>query len=427
MSRSNKALRTKRCHVNMSSKAQDMMENMTEETVEQHLASTKKKMKRSLETLDREPPQTLVFFHCEFRYNLISNKRKNYTEDTLSVGGFDTMVFSEDIKNIPENNKANYKEKDELAEDEFKKSLAEADIINIKREITTTISNIRSTTTIEDFDTKQVDFIKRILEIKLKPDMSNYTFLRGMKNDVPSSKWCHEMVYCDSSASARKADVSKNVMIAVFVNEILLRSSMAMNDINDSISTTPQQPTRARRTTPNNSRNRPRAVTPEMVCFFVVKLKMLFSALITLFIIGGDIPSTSQASSSTSTSSTSTDADSQRSLIDKYKLQEAVNRGFVPADPPKKWEATPEKRQELLQLKKDAMVLMARERYLKQQRQKEQKEASVSNENETTSTVSTSSLAGNNYSQINPVDEGELRRRQILEATERRWSKEVNK
>lgn len=70
------------------------------------------------------------------------------------------------------------------------------------------------------------------------------------------------------------------------------------------------------------------------------------------------VPSASQASSSTSTSA---DVISQQSLIDKYKLQEAVNRGFVPSEPPKKWEATPEKRQELLQLKKDAMILKARE------------------------------------------------------------------
>ncbi|CAB4411976.1 unnamed protein product [Rhizophagus irregularis] len=36
-----KNLRTKRCHVNISSKTQDMMENMAEETVKAHLATTK--------------------------------------------------------------------------------------------------------------------------------------------------------------------------------------------------------------------------------------------------------------------------------------------------------------------------------------------------------------------------------------------------
>src|ERR1044072_8924573 len=67
------------------------------------------------------------------------------------------------------------------------------------------------------------------------------------------------------------------------------------------------------------------------------------------------IPSTSQASTSSKGIST------QQSLIEKYKLQDAVKRGLIPSEPPKKWEASAEKRQELLQWKKDAMVLQARE------------------------------------------------------------------
>ena len=51
----------------------------------------------------------------------------------------------------------------------------------------------------------------------------------------------------------------------------------------------------------------------------------------------------------------------QQSLIEKYNLQDAVKRGLIPPEPPKKWEATADKRQELLQWKKDAMVLQARE------------------------------------------------------------------
>ncbi|CAG8771724.1 26805_t:CDS:2 [Gigaspora margarita] len=206
-------------------------------------------------------------------FNLRSNKRKNHDGDILSAGG--TMI---DIQNILENHKAIHEEKDELTDDEVEKSLAEADIINISsdnlpinreffnilkekahsqppprikldglkkwiqenyaRKITTTISNIRSITTIEDFDTKQVDFIKRILEIKLmqfqaghgkkldllmdentytstivSPDFEMLKFCfpklfisRWNENDVPSSKWRREIAYHDSSASARKAD-----------------------------------------------------------------------------------------------------------------------------------------------------------------------------------------------------------------------------
>src|SRR4051812_29816491 len=70
------------------------------------------------------------------------------------------------------------------------------------------------------------------------------------------------------------------------------------------------------------------------------------------------LPSTTQASTSSTGINTSL---TQQSLIEKYKLQDAVKRGLIPPEPPKKWEATAEKRQELLQWKKDAMVLQARE------------------------------------------------------------------
>ncbi|CAG8572197.1 8744_t:CDS:2, partial [Racocetra persica] len=70
------------------------------------------------------------------------------------------------------------------------------------------------------------------------------------------------------------------------------------------------------------------------------------------------VPSTSHASSST-TSGINVSVTHQ-SLVDRYKLQDAVKKGIVPPDPPKTWEATPEKRQELLQKKKDAMILQAR-------------------------------------------------------------------
>jgi coupling of ubiquitin conjugation to ER degradation protein 1 len=59
-------------------------------------------------------------------------------------------------------------------------------------------------------------------------------------------------------------------------------------------------------------------------------------------------------------SSRSNATPNHKSLIDKFKLHEAVKRGVVPDEPPKVWEATPNKRQELLQQKKDAMVLQAR-------------------------------------------------------------------
>ncbi|CAG8823009.1 34890_t:CDS:2, partial [Racocetra persica] len=67
----------------------------------------------------------------EFRYDLKNNKRKNYAKDISLVNKrFGIMASLENIKNIL-NYKANHEEKDELFEDEFEKSLAEVDIINI--------------------------------------------------------------------------------------------------------------------------------------------------------------------------------------------------------------------------------------------------------------------------------------------------------
>lgn len=48
---SERAMRTKRCHVNISSNTQDMMENMAEETVEAHLATTKKRSTRKRKSI----------------------------------------------------------------------------------------------------------------------------------------------------------------------------------------------------------------------------------------------------------------------------------------------------------------------------------------------------------------------------------------
>ncbi|CAG8542600.1 11852_t:CDS:10 [Dentiscutata heterogama] len=193
----------------------------------------------------------------EFAPSIESNKKKNYDEDILSAGGM--IVSSEDINNILENIKANYKEKDELTDNDVERSLAEADIINISSDnspinrelfnrlkekaysqppprikidglkkwiqenyahkITTTISNIRSVTTIENFDAKQVDFIKRILEIKLiqfqagqgkKLDllMDENTYTSTIvSSDFEILKFCFPKLFISRcNASACKAD-----------------------------------------------------------------------------------------------------------------------------------------------------------------------------------------------------------------------------
>ncbi|GBB85284.1 hypothetical protein RclHR1_11840007 [Rhizophagus clarus] len=136
------------------------------------------------------------------------------------------------------------------------------------------------------------------------------------------------------------------------------------------------------------------------------------------------IPSTTQAS----TSSTGISTSLTQSLIEKYKLQDAVKRGLIPPEPPKKWEVTAEKRQELLQWKKDAMVLQARERYLEKQRkkQKEEAEAKTKNNSDNSASFQPQSINFNNTDKEEAVTlESEAKRRQILQATERKWKKDV--
>ncbi|CAG8666313.1 29041_t:CDS:10, partial [Racocetra persica] len=149
-----------------------------------------------------------------------------------------------------------FEEKDELTEDEFEKRLADTDIVDISssnpssvnkvvfnklkktaqsqppprinvdglrkwiqknyaRELTITMSNLRSTTTIENFNTEQTDFIKRntYTATIVSPDFEllkfsfpNLFISRWNDNEVPSSKWCNEIVYGDENAFARNAD-----------------------------------------------------------------------------------------------------------------------------------------------------------------------------------------------------------------------------
>ncbi|RIA87620.1 hypothetical protein C1645_432985 [Glomus cerebriforme] len=138
------------------------------------------------------------------------------------------------------------------------------------------------------------------------------------------------------------------------------------------------------------------------------------------------IPSTTQASTSSTGINTSS---TQQSLIEKYKLQDAVKRGLIPPEPPKKWETTAEKRQELLQWKKDAMVLQARERYLEQHKKKQKEEAEAKAKNNLDNSTSFQTQSTNQIN-LNNTDfevtlEPDAKRRQILQATERRWKKDV--
>ncbi|CAG8504475.1 17633_t:CDS:2, partial [Acaulospora colombiana] len=210
-----------------------------------------------------------------------------------------------------------------------------------------------------------------------------------------------------------------------------------MNDMNDSISilvailvifcvfrwllgSTPQQTpvnNRGNITTNDIPRARPRPVTPEMV-----------ETVCAMF---PNIPPAAVQYDLQKTGSVEVTCDNILQNGGLPLLQEAVNKGLVPQDPPKIWETTPEKRQELLQQKKDAMVLQARVRYLEQQRKKELETKTCSFENP--SLTDLTQLTNNNslktpiiqsFSEDDQDLHPELRRQQILQATERRWNKE---
>lgn len=61
----NSFLVQKRCHVNISSKTQDMMENMAEETVKAHLATTKVIRKTDFKFIIH--PMLLTLHFCRIR------------------------------------------------------------------------------------------------------------------------------------------------------------------------------------------------------------------------------------------------------------------------------------------------------------------------------------------------------------------------
>jgi coupling of ubiquitin conjugation to ER degradation protein 1 len=50
----------------------------------------------------------------------------------------------------------------------------------------------------------------------------------------------------------------------------------------------------------------------------------------------------------------------QQSLVHRYRLHDAVAKDTVPEEPARMWESSPEKREQHLQKRKEAMVLQAR-------------------------------------------------------------------
>ncbi|KAL1924517.1 uncharacterized protein VTP21DRAFT_4171 [Calcarisporiella thermophila] len=74
----------------------------------------------------------------------------------------------------------------------------------------------------------------------------------------------------------------------------------------------------------------------------------------------------STARSNSSSISTSTHSSSP-SLVHRYKMHDAIQKEDEVIEPPRVWEANPDKRQELLMKRKEYMVLQARKKFLEQQ------------------------------------------------------------
>ena len=115
----------------------------------------------------------------------------------------------------------------------------------------------------------------------------------------------------------------------------------------------------------------------------------------------------------TSTSSSSTNARSSPShpnLVQRYKI-DVQKEKELEQEPPKVWEASPDKRQEMLKKRKEFMVLQARKKLMEQQQKKQQaNDASAEKTFDDMSVEELNSLSA------------EQRRDQMLKALERRTS-----
>ncbi|CAG8559780.1 8469_t:CDS:2, partial [Ambispora gerdemannii] len=138
--------------------------------------------------------------------------------------------------------------------------------------------------------------------------------------------------------------------------------------------------------------------------------------------------STSASSSSSAINNNNTQT--HQSLVHRYKLHEAVAKDVIPDEPPKQWEVTSEKRHQLLQKRKEAMVLQARKRYLEQQLKK-QEESQVKDQVSTSSpsnfqftSSTTKILQSNELEDCTDTDQQQLspeaRRQKLLQAAELR-------
>ncbi|KAG0249689.1 hypothetical protein BG011_009036 [Mortierella polycephala] len=80
-------------------------------------------------------------------------------------------------------------------------------------------------------------------------------------------------------------------------------------------------------------------------------------------------PTASNASSTFTATGSSSGANPSvnGNLVQRFKLQDAAEKNFVPEEPTKVWADSAEKRQEVFKSRKEFMVLQARKRFLEQE------------------------------------------------------------
>ncbi|KAG1171857.1 hypothetical protein G6F70_006684 [Rhizopus microsporus] len=126
-----------------------------------------------------------------------------------------------------------------------------------------------------------------------------------------------------------------------------------------------------------------------------------------------------------SSSSTGRNSLNHANLVQRYKID--VDHVSEAQEPPKVWETSPDKRQEMLKKRKEYMVLQARKKMMEQaNKQKKIEQESVSNNNNNNSNNNVSNNDSKTFDEMS-VDElnslsAEQRRQQMLQALDRRNS-----
>ncbi|CAO0796195.1 unnamed protein product [Mucor circinelloides] len=183
---------------------------------------------------------------------------------------------------------------------------------------------------------------------------------------------------------------SVSILVAVFLILIALRWMLGGNNQNN------QQQQGQRRTTTGTRRMQHR-VTPQMI----EMVRAMFPDIPTAAILAdlqrtGSVETTvdnalrdgglplpspmpsqqgspnSNAASNSSTASSSRKSPSHPNLVQRYKIDVQQD---ADQEPPKVWEASPDKRQEILRKRKEFMVLQARKKLMEQQQKKKQESA----------------------------------------------------